>query len=58
MATSAGVPRDYALFLATIFHPVRQGWTAMVTEDAQTLTGTAPRSLESYSADHAAAFVV
>lgn len=56
MLTGAGVPQDYAAFLASIFHPVRQGWTAGVTGDVQTLTGIAPRSLESYAADHAAAF--
>jgi uncharacterized protein YbjT (DUF2867 family) len=54
--TGAGVPREYAVFLASIFHPVRQGWTAVVTRDVETLTGTAPRSLETYAADNAAAF--
>jgi uncharacterized protein YbjT (DUF2867 family) len=55
-AASAGVPRDYALFLAALFLPVRQGWTAGVTRDVQTLTGKAPRSFEQYAADHAAVF--
>lgn len=54
--TGAGVPKDYAAFLATIFYPVRQGWTAAVTEDVKTLTGTAPRSLATYVSDHAAKF--
>ncbi|MBD0315345.1 MAG: SDR family oxidoreductase [Nitrospiraceae bacterium] len=54
MATSGGVPRDYATFLTGIFYPVRQGWTATVTDDVQSLTGSAPRSLETYAADHAA----
>lgn len=50
--TNAGVPKDYASFLASIFHPVREGWTSAVTGDVETLTGHAPRSLETYVADH------
>jgi len=50
--TGAGVPKDYASFLASIFYPVREGWTAVVTGDVETLTGHAPRSLETYVADH------
>jgi uncharacterized protein YbjT (DUF2867 family) len=50
--TGAGVPKDYASFLASIFHPVREGWTSAVTGDVETLTGHAPRSLEAYVADH------
>jgi uncharacterized protein YbjT (DUF2867 family) len=50
--TGAGVPQDYASFLASIFHPVREGWTSAVTGDVETLTGHAPRSLETYVADH------
>ncbi|UVD59055.1 SDR family oxidoreductase [Rhizobium sp. Pop5] len=53
--TGAGVPADYASFLASIFYPVRQGWTAVVTGDVETLTGKAPRSLKTYAADYAAA---
>lgn len=56
--TGAGVPQDYAAFLATIFHPVREGWTATVTPDVETLTGQAPRSLERYAQDHTTAFAV
>lgn len=52
MLTNAGVPREYASFLASIFHPVREGWTAMVTDDVQTLTGHPPRTLEVYARDH------
>ena len=55
-ATMAGVPHDYAVFLASIFLPVRQGWTGGVTGDVQTLTGQAPRSFEQYALDHAAVF--
>jgi uncharacterized protein YbjT (DUF2867 family) len=56
MLTGAGMPAEYAGFLAAIFHPVREGWTSAVTADVQALTGTAPRSLASYAADHAALF--
>lgn len=55
-ATGAGVPRDYAEFLAAIFHPVREGWTAAVTDAVQRLTGQAPRTLRSYVEDHRQAF--
>ncbi len=53
--TSAGVPADYANFLAMIFHPVREGWTAAVTADVKTLTGKEPRSLATYVKDNAKA---
>jgi uncharacterized protein YbjT (DUF2867 family) len=56
MLTGAGVPADYARFLASIFAPVREGWTATVTDAVRTLTGRTPRSLEQYAKDHAAAF--
>lgn len=55
MLTSAGVSDDYAGFMAAIFHPVRAGWAAVVTEHVQILTGRAPRSLETYARDHAQA---
>lgn len=50
--TGAGVPQDYAQFLAAIFHPVREGWTAAVTDDVRTLTGHAARPLASYLQAH------
>lgn len=53
MLTGAGVPNDYASFLASIFYPVRQGWTAAVTQDVVELSGKPPRSLEVYARDHA-----
>lgn len=53
MLTGAGVPIDYATFLAAIFYPVRQGWTAAVTQDVAELTGKPPRSVEAYARDHA-----
>jgi len=54
MLTGAGVPTDYAQFLGSIFYPVREGWTAAVTEDVRKLTGRAPRSLRSYAEDNKA----
>jgi uncharacterized protein YbjT (DUF2867 family) len=56
MLTGAGVPADYARFLASIFAPVREGWTAAVSDAVRTLTGRTPRSFEQYAQDHAAAF--
>lgn len=53
--TGAGVPEDYAAFLASIFYPVREGWTALVTDDVATLTGAAPRSVAQWAEDNAAA---
>ena len=52
--TGAGVPEPYSRFLATLFHPVREGWTARVTGDVETLTGHAPRTLSTYAKDNAA----
>jgi uncharacterized protein YbjT (DUF2867 family) len=52
--TGAGVPEDYARFLTSIFHPVREGWTASVTDAVETLTGHPARSLEVYARDNAA----
>lgn len=56
MLTNAGVPQAYAEFLASIFHPVREGWTAAVSNAVQTLTGKAPRSVEAYAKEKAAVF--
>lgn len=53
--TGAGVPGDYANFLASIFHPVREGWTATISDAVEVLTGHAPRSLTNYARDNAAA---
>jgi uncharacterized protein YbjT (DUF2867 family) len=52
MLTGAGVSADYAGFLALLFYPVREGWTAAVTDHVQILTGKAPRSLEIYARDY------
>lgn len=54
LLTDAGVPADYAQFLAAIFHPVREGWTAAMTDGVQRLTGQAPRSLQTYLVDRRA----
>lgn len=51
----AGVPEDYAGFLAAIFQPVREGFAAVVTSDVETLSGHAPRSLADYARDNRAA---
>lgn len=51
---AAGVPEDYAKFLAFLFYPVRENWTAGVTTAVQELTGQAPRSLATYVQDNLA----
>lgn len=53
MLTSAGVPVEYAQFLATIFAPVRAGYMAGVTGDVMALTGRPALPLEEYAKDHA-----
>lgn len=52
LLVQAGLAEDYARFMASIFYPVRQGWTALVTDAVQTLTGHAPRDLETYVRDN------
>jgi uncharacterized protein YbjT (DUF2867 family) len=52
MLADAGVPRDYAAFLASIFHPVREGWTATVTDAVPTLTGHPARTVADYARDN------
>ncbi|WP_165313976.1 SDR family oxidoreductase [Vibrio ziniensis] len=54
MLKSVGVPADYAEFLTSIFYPVREGWTAGVSDAVQVLTGKPARSLDSYIKDHLA----
>lgn len=53
--TGAGVPEGYAAFLASIFYPVREGWTAVVTDGVSRLTGHAPRSLATWVSENVAA---
>lgn len=43
----------YARLLAAIYHPVREGWTAMVTDSVERLSGHAPRSLDQWARDNA-----
>jgi uncharacterized protein YbjT (DUF2867 family) len=50
----AGLPEEYAQFLASILYPVREGWTSTVTDSVEQLTNKAPRSLKTYAEDHAA----
>ncbi|WP_192385662.1 SDR family oxidoreductase [Mesorhizobium silamurunense] len=54
--TGVGMPADFASHLASLFYPVREGWTAVVADGVETLTGKPPRSLETYATDHAAKF--
>lgn len=54
MLTNAGVPQDYAAFLASIFYPVRQGWTAVISDAVFTLTRQQPRTVRQYAHDNAA----
>jgi uncharacterized protein YbjT (DUF2867 family) len=56
MLTGFGAPEAYAKFLASIFHPVREGWNAAVTDAVETLTGRKPIALSTYARDHAAAW--
>jgi uncharacterized protein YbjT (DUF2867 family) len=48
-----GVPEAYAKFLASIFYPVREGWTAGVTNSVETLTGNPPRTVAAWVAENA-----
>lgn len=50
----AGVPEVYARFLASIFYPVREGWTAVVTDDVRTLTGHPARQVAAWVKENAA----
>ena len=57
MLTAADVPADYAAFVGSIFYPVREGWSARVTDGVQTLTGRAPFSLRAYAEHNRAALL-
>jgi uncharacterized protein YbjT (DUF2867 family) len=52
---AGGLSQEYADVLAMIFYPVSQGWTAGVTDAVETLSGKAPRSLQSSINDVAGA---
>lgn len=49
MLTGAGVPDDYARFVGSLFHPVREGWSAGVTHHVKELTGREARSIRDYA---------
>ncbi len=51
----AGVPEVYARFLASIFYPVREGWTAVVTDGVPTLTGRPARTVATWVKENAEA---
>jgi uncharacterized protein YbjT (DUF2867 family) len=57
MLAGAGVPRDYAAFVTSLFHPVREGWSAGVTDHVKQLTGRAPYSLRDYAEHNKAALL-
>jgi uncharacterized protein YbjT (DUF2867 family) len=52
----AGVPEAVATSNAQAFGLIAEGDAAWLTGEVATLTGTAPRSLEAFIAEHAAAF--
>jgi uncharacterized protein YbjT (DUF2867 family) len=52
-----GLSEGYAQLLEAIFHPVREGWTAGVTDAVETLSGHAPRTLEQWANDNVKAAV-
>jgi uncharacterized protein YbjT (DUF2867 family) len=53
---SAGLSSDYAQMLAAIFYPVREGWTAPLTDAVEKLTGRKPRGLQAYIQENAGRF--
>ena len=55
---AAGLNAAYAHMLAAIFYPVREGWTAPVTDAVETLTGEKPRTLKAYIEENAQKFAV
>ncbi|ASY62075.1 hypothetical protein SJ05684_c06110 [Sinorhizobium sojae CCBAU 05684] len=55
LLADAGIPGDYARYLARRFQSVREGRAAIVTDDVERLTGRKPRTFETYARDHATA---
>lgn len=49
----AGIPTDYAQFLAALFGFVRQGAASQVVDGVQRLTGREPIALDEYAAQYA-----
>ena len=54
--TGAGLPADYAAFLALLFRFVRMGAASEVTDHVKRLTGREARRLDEYAARHADAW--
>ena len=48
-----GFAEPYARMLAAIFYPVREGWTATVTDAVKTLTGAEPRTVSAFVRENA-----
>ncbi len=57
MLAGAGVPRDYAAFVTSLFHRVREGWSVAVTDHVKHLTGRAPHSLRDHTEHNKAALL-
>jgi uncharacterized protein YbjT (DUF2867 family) len=57
MLAGAGVPQDYAAFVTSLFHPVREGWSAGITDHVKQLTGRAPHALRDYAEHNKAALL-
>ena len=53
---AAGAPEDLSKYLAVLFSFVREGATAAVTGAVEEISGHAPRTLEQYAEDRAAAW--
>lgn len=51
-----GVPETVAAPHAQAFGLIAEGDAAWLSDDAESITGTAPRSLRAFIADHVAAF--
>lgn len=57
MLAGAGAPQDDAAFVTSLFHPVRQGWSAGVTDHMKQLTGRATDALRDYAEYNKAALL-
>lgn len=55
--TGAGMPEDYAAHLAELFSTAKAGFTAVVSDAVERLTGKPARSLAVYAADNRDKFV-
>lgn len=50
---TAGLPADYARFMAELEEAIRHGAEHRVTDTVKRVTGKEPRSLTEFAADHA-----